>query len=52
MTGLKKRGAGYLIVEGRGLPRIEVVGFRRTVDWPTLVTRLRDATEGDTLRID
>ena len=52
MTGLKKRGAGYLIVEGRGLPRIEVVGFRREVDWPTLVARLKDATEGDTLRIE
>jgi hypothetical protein len=52
MTGLRRRGAGYLIVEGRGLPRIEVVGFRREVDWPTLVARLRDATEGDTLRIE
>jgi hypothetical protein len=52
MTGLKKRGAGYVIIEGRGLPRIEVVGFRRDVDWPTLVARLKDATEGDTLRIE
>ena len=52
MTGLKRRGAGFVIVEGRGLPRIEVVGFRREVDWPTLVSRLRDATEGDTLRIE
>ncbi|MGL6290428.1 MAG: hypothetical protein ACRC2H_07060, partial [Silanimonas sp.] len=52
MTGLKKRGAGYIVVEGRGLPRIEVVGFRREVDWPTLVSRLKDATEGDTLRIE
>ena len=52
MTGLKKRGAGFVVVEGRGLPRIEVVGFRREVDWPTLLARLRDATEGDTLRIE
>lgn len=52
MTGLRRRGAGYVIVEGRGLPRIEVVGFRREVDWPTLVSRLKDATEGDTLRIE
>lgn len=52
MTGLRRRGEGFLIVEGRGLPRIEVVGFRRDVDWPTLVSRLRDATEGDTLRIE
>jgi len=52
MTGLKKRGDGYVIIDGRGLPRIEVVGFRRSVDWPTLVSRLKDATEGDTLRIE
>lgn len=52
MTGLKKRGDGYVIIDGRGLPRIEVVGFRRSVDWPTLVSRLKDATERDTLRIE
>lgn len=52
MSGLRKRGDGFLVVAGRGLPRIEVVGFRREVDWPTLVSRLKDATEGDTLRID
>ena len=52
MTGLRKRGDGYVIVAGRGLPRIEVVGFRRDVDWPTLVSRLEDATKGDTLRIE
>ena len=33
-------------VEGAGLPRIQVVGFRRRVDWPTLVSRLRAATAG------
>lgn len=52
MSGLKKRGDGFLIVEGRGLPRIEVVGFRREVDWPTLVDRLRAATRGESLRIE
>lgn len=51
MTGLKRRGDGYVVVEGRGLPRIEVVGFRRSVDWPTLVNRLREATESG-VRID
>jgi hypothetical protein len=52
MSGLRKRGDGYLVIAGRGLPRIEVVGFRRQVDWPTLVSRLEDATKGDTLRIE
>jgi hypothetical protein len=46
MDGLDSAGDGYTIVEGAGIPRIEVVGFRRRVDWPTLVARLEAATEG------
>ncbi|KFN41129.1 hypothetical protein [Arenimonas oryziterrae] len=48
MTGLGSAGDGYIIVAGSGLPRIQVVGFRRRVDWPTLVSRLEAATEGQT----
>ena len=46
MSGVGSAGDGYIIVEGAGLPRIQVVGFRRRVDWPTLVSRLRAATAG------
>lgn len=46
MDGVDSAGDGYTIVEGAGLPRIQVVGFRRRVDWPTLVARLKAATEG------
>lgn len=46
MDGVGSAGDGYIIVEGAGLPRIQVVGFRRQVDWPTLVSRLEAATEG------
>jgi hypothetical protein len=46
MDGVSSAGDGYTIVEGSGLPRIQVVGFRRQVDWPTLVDRLKAATEG------
>ncbi len=38
--------SGYTIVKGSGLPRITIVGHRRLVDWPTLVRRLREATQG------
>lgn len=38
---------GYTIVEGRGLPRITVIGHQRTVDWATLVGRLKAVTEGN-----
>jgi hypothetical protein len=46
MDGVGSAGDGYTIVEGSGLPRIQVVGFRRQVDWPTLLDRLKAATEG------
>jgi len=38
---------GYTIVEGSGLPRITVIGHQRAVDWATLVSRLKAATEGN-----
>ncbi|TVS13743.1 MAG: hypothetical protein EA419_00925 [Wenzhouxiangella sp.] len=31
---------GFYIVEGRGLPRLDIVGHRRLVDWPQLVRQL------------
>ena len=41
MRGVGQTGTGdYYIVEGRGLPRIDVVGRARDVDWPTLVKQL------------
>jgi hypothetical protein len=46
MDGVGSAGAGYTIVEGSGLPHISVIGYAREVDWPTLVSRLRAATEG------
>ncbi len=52
MDGVSSAGDGYTIVEGAGLPRIQVVGFRRQVDWPTLVDRLKAATEGQAPVVD
>jgi len=46
MDGVGSAGTGYTIVEGSGLPHITVIGYAREVDWPTLVARLRAATEG------
>jgi hypothetical protein len=46
MSGLDSAGQGYSIVEGRGLPRITIVGHQGNVDWPVLVERLKAATSG------
>ena len=47
MSGLRSAGNAFTIVEGSGLPRLDVVGFNRAVDWPTLVERLVAAGKGD-----
>jgi hypothetical protein len=36
---------GYYLVKGRGLPRIDVIGSSRRVDWPRLVQQLIAATK-------
>lgn len=35
---------GYYLVKGKGLPRIDVIGSARRVDWPRLVQQLAIAT--------
>ncbi|MEN1940926.1 hypothetical protein WCE41_07645 [Luteimonas sp. MJ246] len=47
MAGLQPRGSGFVIVEGSGLPRLDIVGFNRRVDWDTLVERLAAAGSGE-----
>ena len=47
MDGLHSSGDGFTIVEGSGIPRLDVVGFNRNVDWPTLVERLLAVGSGD-----
>lgn len=46
MGGIKPDDGGYLIVEGRGLPHLSVVGHQHDVSWPTLIRRLKAATSG------
>ncbi len=45
-------GGGYVIVDGSGLPRVNVIGHQKKVDWPVLVGRLKAATEGQMPVID
>lgn len=47
MGGLRSAGDGFTIVEGAGVPRLDVVGYNRNVDWPTLVERLAAVGKGD-----
>ena len=47
MAGLQPRGNGFVIVEGAGVPRLDIVGYNRRVDWETLVERLAAVGSGD-----
>ncbi len=47
MGGLRSAGNTFTIVQGAGLPRLDVVGFNRSVDWPTLVERLAAVAGGE-----
>jgi hypothetical protein len=47
MNGLHSDGNAFTIVEGAGVPRLNVVGYNRAVDWPTLVERLLAASKGE-----
>lgn len=52
MSGLEPADDGFLIVQGRGLPHLSVIGHQHEVNWPTLVKRLKAAIEGEGPVID
>ncbi len=41
MSGVETKGDGYYIVKGGGIPRIDVMGFQRQVNWQVLTSRLK-----------
>ena len=45
MVGVGETKQGYYLVEGSGLPRIDIIGYNRTADWMRLVEQLKQITE-------
>jgi len=42
MSGVADRADGsFVLVEGRGIPHLQVIGYTREVDWPVLIQRLQ-----------
>ena len=41
MGGVADTRQGFIIVEGGGVPAINVLGYNRDVGWDELLTRLR-----------
>jgi len=52
MRGLgPSRDGGYLLVEGGGLPSLNVVGYNRFVGWNTMLERIRAIIEGNSTMV-
>lgn len=47
MDGVAPAPNGYYLVEGGGLPRIDVIGYTRQVDWRELLARLKAAAQSE-----
>ncbi len=44
MVGAGEAKQGYYLVEGSGLPRIDIIGYNTTADWSSLVEQLKQIT--------
>lgn len=51
LRGLSDDGAGVLLLEGAGVPKITIRAFNRDVDWPQMVSNLVAISEGDSIRV-
>lgn len=52
MDGIEPaKNDGYVLVKGRLVPRIDVVGYSRHVDWNTFITQLKDARDTDKIQV-
>ncbi len=45
MSGIERAGIGYFILQGKGLPHIDIVGNAGRVNWPALVGQISDAMQ-------
>lgn len=51
MGGIESTPQGYVIVKGRGIPAITVMGYNQTVSWAELISRIKRVTDGNTKAI-
>jgi hypothetical protein len=45
MIGVEEAKQGYYLMQGSGIPRIDIIGYNRTADWNRLVEQLKQITE-------
>jgi hypothetical protein len=47
MSGVESTPQGYVIVKGRGIPAITVMGYNQTVGWSDLIDRIKRVTDSN-----
>lgn len=47
MGGIADAPSGYVMVQGAGIPAINVIGYNRRVDWDELLQRLKRVTDAN-----
>lgn len=45
IDGIERHGDGYYLVKGSGVPRIDVIGDKRRIDWPTMLSSLKELSK-------
>ena len=48
MVGVGPAKQGYYLMEGSGIPRIDIIGYNKTADWNRLVEQLKQIMESGT----
>ena len=43
MSGIDNKKDNYTIIQGRGIPSINIIGFRKFIDWEVFIDRLLNA---------
>lgn len=52
MDGIEPaKNGGYVLVKGRLVPRIDVVGYSRAVDWNTFIGQLKEARNSEGVQV-
>lgn len=46
LDGVAREGDGVLLMEGRGMPSVSIIGYNRRIDWDALVARVREKIAG------
>jgi hypothetical protein len=46
LDGIGAKGDGFVIMEGSGVPSIDIIGYNRRIDWEAMVARIRGMIAG------